>query len=145
MAGSITLERSEGDGVAFLTLSNPAKLNAIDIAMWRELHALMLHLQALPPEDAPHAVIVRGAAGQFASGGDIVEFANLSADAMQSISLATVQQQAGSDQLVAAMEDINRSTRKNVESAKEMASTQTGLVTLSKELEQVVDTFGGRS
>ncbi|MER2565648.1 MAG: methyl-accepting chemotaxis protein [Myxococcaceae bacterium] len=77
--------------------------------------------------------------------GDIVEFANLSADAMQSISLATVQQQAGSDQLVAAMEDINRSTRKNVESAKEMAGTQTALVTLSKELEQVVDTFGGRS
>ena len=76
MAGSITLERSEGDGVAFLTLSNPAKLNAIDIAMWRELHALMLHLQALPPEDAPHAVILRGAGGQFASGGDIVEFAN---------------------------------------------------------------------
>ena len=77
--------------------------------------------------------------------GDIVQFANLSADAMQSISLATVQQQAGSDQLVAAMEDINRSTRKNVESAKEMARTQADLVGVSKELEQVVDTFGGRS
>ncbi len=77
--------------------------------------------------------------------GDIVQFANLSADAMQSISLATVQQQAGSDQLVAAMEDINRSTRKNVETAKEMARTQTDLVGVSKELEQVVDTFGGRS
>lgn len=77
--------------------------------------------------------------------GDIVQFANLSADAMQSISLATVQQQAGSDQLVAAMEDINRSTRKNVETAREMARTQTDLVGVSKELEQVVDTFGGRS
>jgi methyl-accepting chemotaxis protein len=75
----------------------------------------------------------------------IVEFANLSADAMQSISLATVQQQAGSDQLVAAMEDINRSTQAGLASAKETSSTQTDLVTVSKELEAVVDTFGGRS
>ncbi|MCU0695283.1 MAG: methyl-accepting chemotaxis protein [Myxococcaceae bacterium] len=75
----------------------------------------------------------------------IVEFANLSADAMQSISLATVQQQAGSDQLVAAMEDINRSTQAGVASANETASTQRDLVTVSKELEQLVDTFGGRA
>jgi methyl-accepting chemotaxis protein len=75
----------------------------------------------------------------------IVEFANLSADAMQSISLATMQQQAGSDQLVAAMEDINRSTQAGLASAKETSSTQTNLVTVSKELEAVVDTFGGRS
>ena len=73
MAGSIALERA--GSVATVTLANPAKLNAIDIAMWRELHALFLHLQTLPPEDAPHAVIVRGVGGQFASGGDIVEFA----------------------------------------------------------------------
>ncbi|MBE2248735.1 MAG: methyl-accepting chemotaxis protein [Myxococcus sp.] len=77
--------------------------------------------------------------------GDIVQFANLSADAMQSISLATVQQQGGSDQLVAAMEDINRTTQKNVESARQMAVTQGELVEVSKELAQVVDTFGGRS
>lgn len=75
---------------------------------------------------------------------DIVEFANMSADAMQSISLATAQQQAGSDQLVAAMEDINRSTRQNLEGSKEMARTQDDLATVSKELERVVDTFGGR-
>ncbi|MFT3953539.1 MAG: enoyl-CoA hydratase-related protein [Piscinibacter sp.] len=76
MPGSITLERGDVEGVAHLTLANPAKLNAIDIAMWRELHALMLHLQDLPPEEAPHAVIVRGAGGHFAAGGDIVEFAS---------------------------------------------------------------------
>ncbi|MBL8921537.1 MAG: methyl-accepting chemotaxis protein [Myxococcaceae bacterium] len=75
--------------------------------------------------------------------GDIVEFANLSADAMQSISLATAQQQAGSDQLVSAMEDINRSTRKNLESAGEMARTQGELVGVSRELEQAITTFGG--
>ncbi len=76
MPGTITLAPSEAEGVAHLTLANPAKLNAIDIAMWRELQALMLHLQALPAGQAPHAVIVRGAGGHFAAGGDIVEFAN---------------------------------------------------------------------
>lgn len=74
MPGSITLEHG-AEGVARLTLANPAKLNAIDIAMWRELQALMLHLQALPPAEAPHAVVVCGAGGHFAAGGDIVEFA----------------------------------------------------------------------
>ena len=73
MAGSITLERAAG--VATVTLANPGKLNAIDIAMWRELQALFVQLQSLPADDAPQAVVVRGAGGQFASGGDIVEFA----------------------------------------------------------------------
>ena len=72
MPGSITLEHG-AEGVARLTLANPAKLNAIDIAMWRELQALMLHLQALPPAEAPHAVVVCGAGGHFAAGGDIVD------------------------------------------------------------------------
>ena len=76
MPGSITLQRGDAEGVALLTLANPDKLNAIDIAMWRELHALMLHLQQLSPEEAPHAVIVRGVDGHFAAGGDIVEFAS---------------------------------------------------------------------
>ncbi len=75
MAGTITLTQGEAEGVALLTLAHPAKMNAIDIAMWRELQALMLHLQAMAPADAPHAVIVRGAEGHFAAGGDIVEFA----------------------------------------------------------------------
>ncbi len=76
--GSITLEH---DGtLARVTLANPGKLNAIDIAMWRELRALFERLQALPAADAPHAVIVCGADGQFASGGDIVEFAQFRFD-----------------------------------------------------------------
>jgi len=75
VAGTITLTQGDAEGVALLTLAHPAKMNAIDIAMWRELQALMLHLQAMPPADAPHAVIVRGAEGHFAAGGDIVEFA----------------------------------------------------------------------
>ena len=56
-------------------LANPGKLNVIDIAMWRELRVLFERLQAGPDRAAPRVVIVRGAGGQFASGGDIHEFA----------------------------------------------------------------------
>src|SRR5206468_1842795 len=65
---------------ARVTLANPGKLNAIDIAMWRELRATFEQAQALPAADAPHALIVCGADGQFASGGDIVEFAEFRFD-----------------------------------------------------------------
>ena len=71
------------DGVARVVLANPGKLNAIDIAMWRELQALFKRLQSLPEADAPRAVIVCGADGQFASGGDIHEFATFRFDAAQ--------------------------------------------------------------
>lgn len=80
MAGSVTLAPTDADGVATLTLAHPGKLNAIDIAMWRELRALFERLQGLPPDAAPRAVIVRGADGQFASGGDIAEFAGFRFD-----------------------------------------------------------------
>ena len=76
--GTITLEA--GTDWARVTLANPGKLNAIDIAMWRELRAVFERLQAMPEADAPHAVIVCGAAGQFASGGDIIEFADFRFD-----------------------------------------------------------------
>ena len=76
--GTITVE-DLGDW-ARVTLANPGKLNAIDIAMWRELRSVFERRQALPSVDAPHAVIVRGADGQFASGGDIVEFADFRFD-----------------------------------------------------------------
>lgn len=76
--GTISLERM-GDW-ARVTLANPGKLNAIDIAMWRELRAAFERLQQQPAADAPHAVVVRGADGQFASGGDIAEFADFRFD-----------------------------------------------------------------
>ncbi len=78
MPGSITLQHDAP--IARVVLANPGKLNAIDIAMWRELHALFEELQALPAADAPRAVIVCGSGGQFASGGDIVEFAEFRFD-----------------------------------------------------------------
>ena len=78
MPGSITLQHDAP--IARVVLANPGKLNAIDIAMWRELRALFEALQALPAADAPRAVIVCGSGGQFASGGDIVEFADFRFD-----------------------------------------------------------------
>ena len=78
MPGSITLHHDAP--IARIVLANPGKLNAIDIAMWRELRALFEGLQALPAEAAPRAVIVCGSGGEFASGGDIVEFAEFRFD-----------------------------------------------------------------
>lgn len=83
MPGHISYEAQDaenGAGVARLTLTNPGKHNAIDIAMWRELRAVFERLQAPPAEDAPRVVIVEGAGGQFASGGDIAEFAGFRFD-----------------------------------------------------------------
>jgi enoyl-CoA hydratase len=76
MGGAVQWAGAFAPGVARVLLSNPGKLNAIDIGMWRELRALFERLQGLPVDEAPRAVIVCGADGQFASGGDINEFAN---------------------------------------------------------------------
>lgn len=80
MGGAVEWLEAGASGVARVTLSNPGKLNAIDIGMWRELRALFKRLQSLNADAAPRAVIVCGAGGQFASGGDIVEFANFRFD-----------------------------------------------------------------
>ena len=81
MAGSVTLERGGPSGhCARVRLANPGKLNAIDVAMWGALRAVFEQLQALPAADAPSAVIVCGDGGQFASGGDIHEFAGFRFD-----------------------------------------------------------------
>ena len=78
MAGSVTLERT--GPVARVRLANPGKLNAIDVAMWGELRAMFEQLQSLTAADVPHAIIVCGDGGQFASGGDIHEFASFRFD-----------------------------------------------------------------
>jgi enoyl-CoA hydratase len=78
MAGSIALERT--GLLARVTLANTGKHNAIDVAMWQALRATFEQLQALPAAEAPRAVIVCGEDGQFASGGDIAEFAGFRFD-----------------------------------------------------------------
>ena len=80
MSGTVHFHPDDGDGIARVVLDHPGKLNAIDIAMWRELRRVFDALQALPVDAAPRAVIVSGAGGNFASGGDIVEFASFRFD-----------------------------------------------------------------
>jgi len=72
----------ERDGaVATVTLSNPAKLNAITVAMWRELARVMNDLSA---QDDLRCVVLRGAGKKaFASGADIEEFARVRNNAGQ--------------------------------------------------------------
>jgi enoyl-CoA hydratase len=81
MTGRLHFQPAARDGIARVVLDNPGKLNAIDIAMWRELQRVFAALQALPEAQAPRAVIVAGAGGHFASGGDIGEFAAFRFDA----------------------------------------------------------------
>lgn len=80
MGGSVTFTEADASGVARLTLANAGKHNAIDIAMWRDLQARFVSLQQLSPDAAPRCVLVCGAGGQFASGGDIHEFAGFRFD-----------------------------------------------------------------
>lgn len=68
----------------------------------------------------------------------IVDYANQSADAMQSISLATSQQQAGTDQLVGAMAEIVKSTDASGVAAKDMLSAHDQLISLARDLEHTV-------
>jgi enoyl-CoA hydratase len=64
---------SRDGAIATVTLSNPGKLNAITVAMWRELERVMDTLSA---EDALRCVVLRGAGTEaFAAGADIAEFA----------------------------------------------------------------------
>ena len=59
--------------IATVTLSNPRKLNAITVSMWRELARVMSDLSA---QEDIRCVVLRGAGEKaFASGADIEEFA----------------------------------------------------------------------
>ena len=68
----ILLEPSDADGIATLRISNPGKLNALSLAMWRELRAVFDAIRA--SEAPPRVIVVRGAGGEFVAGADIEEF-----------------------------------------------------------------------
>jgi enoyl-CoA hydratase len=68
----ILLEPADADGIATLRISNPGKLNALSLAMWRELRAAFDEIRAA--ETPPRVVVVRGAGGEFVAGADIEEF-----------------------------------------------------------------------
>lgn len=64
------------DGVvATVAINNPAKLNALTVAMWRELARVLRELSA---DDDLRCVVLRGAGDEaFAAGADIAEFATV--------------------------------------------------------------------
>ncbi len=74
----VDVERGD-DGVAWLVLRNPDKLNAVRLEMWR---AIPPALAALDADPAVRVVVMRGAGeAAFVSGADISEFATHRKDA----------------------------------------------------------------
>lgn len=79
MSESVLVER-EGV-IATVSLSNPGKLNALTVAMWRELAHVM---EALSADDDLRGIVLRGAGEKaFAAGADIAEFAAVRDNAEQ--------------------------------------------------------------
>ncbi|MBK7865068.1 MAG: methyl-accepting chemotaxis protein [Archangiaceae bacterium] len=71
----------------------------------------------------------------------IVDFANQTTDAVKAITLATLQQQSGTDQLASAMADILRSTQSALGATAQMSSANADLSSLSNELQSTVARF----
>jgi enoyl-CoA hydratase len=79
MPAGILLSR-QGD-IATVTLSNPQRLNALTLGMWRQLGEV---LQRLGKDDSVRCVVLRGAGAKaFAAGADIAEFESKRANAKQ--------------------------------------------------------------
>src|SRR5512145_2248282 len=67
-----TVDLSCTGEIATLTLNNPGKLNAIDLAMWQQLAENMAKLSV---DRSIRCVVIRGAGHEaFAAGGDLEEF-----------------------------------------------------------------------
>ena len=79
MSGEIQVTRT--GTTATVALSNPEKLNALTVAMWRDLATVMQQLSA---DDELRCVVLRGAGtAAFAAGADIAEFAKVRDTAAQ--------------------------------------------------------------
>jgi enoyl-CoA hydratase/carnithine racemase len=70
MGAQITLVTAGADGIARLCIANPGKLNALTVAMWRALRAAVEGIDV----KTTRVLVVHGADGVFAAGGDIEEF-----------------------------------------------------------------------
>lgn len=66
--GRVVLERDDESGIARLTLDNPARKNAWDPDMRRDLGR---HLEDLAYDDDVKVVVLRGAGGVFSTGADM--------------------------------------------------------------------------
>ncbi len=69
MAG--TIDWQQNGPLATVTLSNPARMNAMTRAMWRQLREVFLELSK---RTDLRCVLVQGAAEHFCAGGDISEY-----------------------------------------------------------------------
>jgi enoyl-CoA hydratase/carnithine racemase len=63
--------------VSTVTLDSPGKLNAINVATWREIANIFT---GLAKDSGVRCIVVRGADGNFAAGADIAEFATVRFD-----------------------------------------------------------------
>jgi enoyl-CoA hydratase/carnithine racemase len=71
--GAVLLTRDvQRPGLVCITLSNPAKFNAMSRAMWRELRSAFETIQA---DGSARCVVVQGDGAHFCAGGDISEYA----------------------------------------------------------------------
>jgi enoyl-CoA hydratase/carnithine racemase len=87
----VDVERGD-DGVAWLVLRNPEKLNAVRLEMWR---ALPPALAALDADPAVRVIVVRGYGDEaFVSGADISEFATHRKDATSAAAYEAVTAEA---------------------------------------------------
>jgi enoyl-CoA hydratase/carnithine racemase len=68
----IRLEPTDALGIATLRISNPGKMNALSLGMWRELRAVFDAVQHA--DEPPRVIVVRGAEREFVAGADIEEF-----------------------------------------------------------------------
>ncbi len=73
--------------------------------------------------------------------GEILQLAGRTSEAVKSISLATQQQQSGTDQLAEAMADILRVTQLSLAATKQVSAANVDLAGLSKDLKSVVGRF----
>ena len=73
MNSDVLLERD--DAIVTVTLTNPGKLNALNVEMWRALACVMAEVSA---SETVRCVVLRGAGEEaFAAGADIAEFARV--------------------------------------------------------------------
>ena len=75
-AGRIVLQKAEG--IARLVIDNPARMNAMSLAMWQ---ALSDHVAEAMADPAMRVLVLQGTGGKaFCAGADISEFGRLRVD-----------------------------------------------------------------
>lgn len=78
-----TVDLSSNGEIATLSLNNPGKLNAIDLAMWQQLAE---HIARLSSDSGVRCIVIRGAGHEaFAAGGDLEEFVTARATLEQAL------------------------------------------------------------